>query len=253
MNSWWSNIRLLRRMADGLSLLCLLFFASVSVSWLSKREAFDIFTIYFQGDTRFITLDNVQMSLSQELDGNWFNVDLYRLRQAFLLMPWIKEASIRRVWPHQLLVRLKAYHAVAIWVKTGQLMSDDAELFAANPAEVNRHLPILDGPVGTERQVLSQYQAFSQWFAEIGLFPEVVKLSSRHAWTVSLSNGTLVKLGRQIDGNTLYERSKRLIKSWPVIVNIWGNGINYIDLRYSNGFAVAPELMQASEKRRFAY
>lgn len=206
---------------------------------MDEQKLFDITLVRLQGDTRFITLKNMQATISQELNGNLFSVDLHQVRQIILLMPWIKDVSIRRVWPNQLVVNIKAYHPVAIWRRTGQLLSDNAELFMANPAETDRHLPILEGPIGTEKQVLSQYQFFSTWFAEIGMFPESVRLSSRYAWSLSLSNGTFIELGRQTSQNILYERSIRMIKAWPMIVRIFGSRVDYVDLRYSNGLAIS--------------
>ena len=63
-------------------------------------------------------------------------------------------------------------------------------------------------------------------------------LSARYAWTVKLSNGMQVELGKERNSESLHDRSQRLVAAWPAVTERWGNDIEYADLRYPNGFAI---------------
>ena len=72
----------------------------------------------------------------------------------------------------------------------------------------------------------------------IRVTPEEVTLSPRYAWTVKLSNGMQVEIGRERNQYTLYDRCKRLTAAWGAVTQRWGKDIEYADLRYPNGFAI---------------
>ena len=59
-------------------------------------------------------------------------------------------------------------------------------------------------------------------------------LDSRGAWSMLLTNGTTVRLGR----TAAYERLQRLMSSWDVLTNQEPSPPTDVDLRYTNGFAV---------------
>ena len=63
-------------------------------------------------------------------------------------MPWVRHASVRRVWPNALAVTLEEYKPLGTW-GSDQLVSVDGELFTANQGELEEDLPAFDGPDGT--------------------------------------------------------------------------------------------------------
>jgi len=173
----------------------------------------------------------------QAQPGNFFTVDLDSARQAVEQMPWVRRASVRRVWPNALAVTLEEYKPLGTW-GSAQLVSVDGELFTANQGELDQELPAFDGPEGSAKEVVTRYRDFANWFAPLKAAPEEVTLSARYAWTVKLSNGMQVELGKERTSETLHDRSQRLVAAWPAVTERWGNDIEYADLRYPNGFAI---------------
>jgi cell division protein FtsQ len=61
-----------------------------------------------------------------------------------------------------------------------------------------------------------------------------MRLDARGAWEFDLSNGVTVRLGRrQID-----ERFEKFINAALKLVTQRGDDISYVDMRYTNGFAI---------------
>jgi cell division protein FtsQ len=61
-----------------------------------------------------------------------------------------------------------------------------------------------------------------------------LELDARGAWNLTLDNGVVVRLGRrQID-----DRFERFMLAAAKLVSQRATDINYVDMRYSNGFAV---------------
>lgn len=233
----WNNVRQLNFAANALNALAVLVLLAAGAYWLTQRPSFALHAILIDGDTEHINSPTVRASVIGRLKGNFFTVDLDVARQAFEQMPWVRRASVRRVWPNALAVTLEEYKPLGTW-GSDQLVSVDGELFTANQGELDEDLPAFDGPDGTAQEVVARYRDFTKWFAPLGATPEEVTLSPRYAWTVKLSNGTQIELGRERNQGTLFDRSQRLTVAWSALTQRWGKDIEYADLRYPNGFAI---------------
>jgi cell division protein FtsQ len=67
-----------------------------------------------------------------------------------------------------------------------------------------------------------------------GLTLNGLRLDDRGAWEIELNNGVILRLGRR----DIEERMERFLKSGSSLVSSRSPEISYIDMRYSNGFAV---------------
>jgi cell division protein FtsQ len=233
----WNNVRQLNLAANALHALLLLVLLAACGYWLIQRPNFALREIRIDGDTEHINSPTVRASVVGRLKGNFFTVDLDSARQSFEQMPWVRHASVRRVWPNALAVTLEEYKPLGTW-GTDQLVSTDGEVFTANQGELEEELPAFDGPDGSAKEVVARYQDFKKWFAPTGATPDEVTLTPRYAWTVKLSNGTQVELGRERNQDTLANRCRRLTAAWGAVTQRWGKDIEYADLRYPNGFAI---------------
>jgi cell division protein FtsQ len=233
----WNNVRQLNLAANALHVLFVFVLLAAAGYWAIQRPEFRLREIQIDGDTAHINSPTVRASVVGHLKGNFFTVDLDAARAAFEQMPWVHHASVRRVWPNALAVSLEEYTPLGTW-GDDQLVSVDGDLFTANQGELEGSLPAFDGPDGSAREVVARYRDFTKWFAPIDAKPDEVTLSERYAWTVKLSNGMQVELGRERNQDTLFDRTRRFVASWSAVTGRWGKDIEYADLRYPNGFAI---------------
>jgi cell division protein FtsQ len=233
----WNNVRQMNLASSALHAIFVLALLGAAGLYAIQRPEFRLREIKIDGDTQHINSPTVRATVIGHLKGSFFTVDLDTARAAFEQMPWVRHASVRRVWPNALAVTLEEYKPLGTW-GNDQLVSVDGDLFTANQGELDDDLPAFDGPDGTAKEVVARYHDFETWFAPLDAKPEEVTLSPRFAWTVKLSNGTQIELGRERNKDTLHERSERFVASWPAVTGRWGKEIEYADLRYPNGFAI---------------
>ncbi|PSB92392.1 cell division protein FtsQ/DivIB [Candidatus Pandoraea novymonadis] len=235
----WHNIRLLNAFVSTIVVLCVLGTLVAGGRWLIHRPFFTLRMIQVDGDVEHISDFLLRVNAVSHLHGNFFTINIESARAAFERVPWVRSASVRRVWPNRLAVTLEEYKPLATW-GDGRLVSLDGELFTANldEAENDGHLPEFTGPPGSEKDVTERYYDFVKWFAGLNMKPDSVVLSDRYAWSVRLSGGIQLALGRERDSSTLALRCQRFVQAYPEVVQRWGNQIEYADLRYPNGFAV---------------
>jgi cell division protein FtsQ len=95
-------------------------------------------------------------------------------------------------------------------------------------------LPRLNGPEGTEAQVSQRFLAAQGRMLEAGMRIAALRLDERGAWEIDLDSGVTVRLGRR----DVDERLDRFIHTASQVIAHRLTEISYVDMRYSNGFAI---------------
>lgn len=161
------------------------------------------------------------------------SVDLDAVRSAVAALPWVDSASVQRAWPHGLAVTVVEQVAAARWGESG-LLNTRGELFASAATHIPPELARLSGPPGTQSLVAARYLAAQGRLVEAGMHLTALRLDERGAWELDLADGITVRLGsRQVD-----ERFERFMVTAIKLIAQRADDIAYVDMRYSNGFAI---------------
>lgn len=226
----WDNPRLLNGAAGFLVGLATLAWAAATAYWLLHSTLFPLRTIELRTRLKEAPRAEVQATLARVGRGNFFAAPIDELRAALERLPWIRRATVRRVWPDGLEVSIEEQVPLARWA-AGGLVNQQGERFAGEAASA---LPLLSGPAGTEAELARRYARFSQLLAPLASPIERLTLSERLAWEVKLANGLELKLGR--DAQAAQAKLARFIAAYEA--KPLGALGAVVDLRYPSGFAV---------------
>jgi cell division protein FtsQ len=233
----WDNPRLLN-WAAGVLCACALAAALLGAgAALMRSSAFPLNTIRVVGDVRHVSVAQVVDALQGRVRGTFFSVDIDAIRSLFETLPWVRRAEVRRLWPDGLEVRLEEHVPLARWgrERDARLVNTYGELFRGREETA---LPVIAGPAASEGSIARRLVEFRRVLAPLGLEPKSVLLSARYAWQIDLSNGLTVKLGRDREKDDVTERLARFVAAYPHTVARLERRLEYVDLRYPNGFAV---------------
>lgn len=242
----WHDPKALNASANALLAAVTLALLAAGVWWLVQRPMFTLRTVTVDSmygmELKHVNKLTLQNGVVGKIHGNFFTTNLEQVRMAFESVPWVRRATVRREWPNQLIVGVEEHEALGTWGEDGRLLSVKGDVFTANLAEAEddgHELPQLNGPSGSEKEVLARFTQLRQWFAPLSLTPQSLSLSERYAWTVRLSNGMEVALGREQNKTTLHERVQRLVGIYPQLASRLPDGIETVDMRYQNGLALS--------------
>lgn len=212
--------------------MCLLLIA-VAYQKVNMKTVLPISSVKIEGEFKYLDKDQLREQAMPVVDGGFFSVDLVAVRNALLNLPWVEDVSVRRQWPDQLLVRVMEKQPVVFWGKDG-VLSSKGELFS--PGQIlNENLPRMNGPEGLHSSMFKELSRMQAWLLETGLYIQEIKLDARRSWTLIMQNGIELRLGR---GN-MYERLQRFASVYKNNFQSETRKIEHIDMRYTNGFAVA--------------
>lgn len=199
---------------------------------LPERE-FPIRTLKVEGTFEHVGRDEVAAVVAPLAARGFFETDVGGIRAALLELPWVRAASVRRVWPDALHVTLIEERAVARWDEGG-LVNAEGRVFHPATDETPDGLPLLKGPPRSAPQLVSSYQILQRELAPLGLAIVDLRMDARRAWELTLANGIRLTLGRQ----DAEQQVRRFASLYPGAMAARAADIEQVDLRYSNGFAV---------------
>ena len=240
----WDNATLLDGCANALYALAALLLAYAGVHAAIHSPQFPLRQLSVQGEVRHLAPGDAEAAARASATGTFFSVDLDSVRRSFEALPWVRKAEVRRVWPDRIVVALEEHVALARWgTDARRLMNTYGEVFSGELDDAAR-LPQLSGPTGSAQEVARRYGAFRQALAPLALDLRQVLLSPRYAWQLRLSNGMTLELGRDQLKEPVMERLARFVTFYAPTVGRLNRRLEYVDLRYSNGFAVrVPEIV----------
>ncbi|MCL7744508.1 cell division protein FtsQ/DivIB [Guyparkeria hydrothermalis] len=200
--------------------------------WLKLQAP--VSSIEIDGANRFVTAEAVRTELEPAKGQSIWSVDIEELRHRLLANGWLTEVRIERQWPDRLVVRLATHRPIAAWNEK-RLLSAAGRVFEPQDRPADLELPELAGPSGSQWSVWERYTSLRPVLADVGLTLSGVSMSARGSLSLSLASGAVIHAGRE----SLETRLQRLLDVYPATLAGRMEQIERIDLRYSNGFAVA--------------
>src|SRR5580704_3271341 len=228
--TWLSGVSEWRRYARRAALLALAVAALTALTWALDRP---VRVISMDGSFQRVSPGQIEKAVAPFAQAGFMSADLDGIQRAVESLPWVERARIQRRWPNSLHVTVIEQTAAARWGESG-LLNTRGELFVRSATHVPAELPRLSGPEGTESQVAQRYLSVQGRMLEAGMRIAALRLDERGAWEMDLDSGVTVRLGRrEVD-----ERIDRFIRTASQVISHRLNEVTYVDMRYSNGFAI---------------
>lgn len=177
--------------------------------------------------------DGVQKIISPMISEGFFGVDVDKIKERILQLPWVAQVVVRRVWPDLVVVAINEKKPVALW-NNNNLLSSAGELFTPDMTTYPVGLPQLAGPAGEQILMAQYYAKMNSILMPLHSKITRLELTPSMAWSLTLENGMKLSIGHK----DILTRLNHFVKVYPKIVGDRVSDVEYIDLRYPNGMAV---------------
>ena len=229
------------RITSVLGVLLLAGGAVYAGRWLLNRP---VEQVVINGEFERVSADRLESLLRPYMGQGFLATPLDLVQQQLASVPWVATARVSRKWPGTLEVTVTEEQPAARWGERG-LLNLQGRLFVSAADHIPAGLPQLDGPDGTEAEVAARYVAIQEQLVHRGLALAGLELDKRGAWSLSLSNGIQVRLGSQ----DVDVRLARFFEALDSVVAAVAADVSYIDMRYTNGFAVGWKHQRAAGEK----
>ncbi|MDH4106930.1 MAG: cell division protein FtsQ/DivIB [Gammaproteobacteria bacterium] len=189
--------------------------------------------ITVEGPFQRVSALQIEEAIADELSHGFLSADLHAIRERVAALPWIDQATVARRWPATLEIAVTEQVPAACWGEAG-LLNTRGELFVTNARHIPAELPRLSGPEDRSADVARRYLTIREQLIPMGLDVRRVHLDARGAWELTLQNGVDIRLGRR----DVDQRTDLFIDVVANIVASREADIDFVDMRYSNGFSI---------------
>lgn len=201
-------------------------------------------TLTLSGRLTHVDPAAVQRAVIPELGSGFFTTRVDHIGEAVAALPWVASVSVRREWPHTLHIDVVEEVPVARWNGDG-LMDAQGQVFVHNGDKAYASLPMLSGRDDAARDVLAQYDTLAALLQPRGIAIVALSVDARGAATVELDDGIEVRLGREDAEQRLARFSAVALPALAAKLAT----VAYVDMRYTNGFAVGWKTAAARTKQ----
>jgi cell division protein FtsQ len=232
----WDDARRVDALARALLVLAVAFAAWAGTTWLVRQPMFAFTEVVVKGPLVRANPAHIEAVIRDELAGTFFTMNLDKSRAALARVPWVRKVALRRQWPHRLEVTVEEQAPLARWNDSG-LVNTDGEVFVAS---YDDDLPQFNGPDGRSAELAARYREWTDALAPIRLSVRAVDLSARGGWRLDAASAAGNALSIEMGRDDPSARLARFIAVYGRTVGVLagsGTKIEYVDLRYRNGFA----------------
>jgi cell division protein FtsQ len=222
-----------RWLSAVLLLLVLALGAQLMHRYLSQPGRLPLRVVEVTGQFNHLVRSEIERRVAKNIDGGFFTVDMARVRQAVLAMPWVAEVGVRRVWPDTLRMQVTEQMPLARWGDDA-LVNLHGEVFAPQPMPNVDALPQLQGDTRNAPAMVAFYLKLHALLVGSDLRIARLQQNPRSEFRVYFDNGLELVLGRE----RLVRRFEEFLKVYPQLAAYSEQAPKRIDMRYQHGFAV---------------
>lgn len=238
-----ADIKLMNGLTNSLFILFILLLIFSGFQYVIKNNIKNFDMLSIRGDLVHNDISSLSDSISKKIYGNFYNLNLEKTKQIFESTPWISHAVVRRVYPNHVQVTLSEYKSKAVWGarEDMRLVDEAGKIFevAVNEDE-DESLPQLIGPEGQGKLMLKMYKEVSTALQPLKSTLQTLELNARGSWIATLDGGAHIELGRGNTVDVVNRIDKFSVSAEKMLtkLNRKSADIQYVDLRYSDGYAV---------------
>lgn len=208
---------------------------TLTAAWLlmDSGDAHEISRLQIEGELNRVSAQAVAAAVRSGLGEGFLALNLDAVKADAESLPWVARARVERLWPAGVRVRVWEREPFARWGETG-LLDTEARVFLPKAAEIPLQLPRLAGPKGREREVMEAYQRLSARLVDTPFVLAGLTLDARGEWAAQTQAGIGLHLGQSAPDEKLELLRGPVAKALRERLD----EVDYVDLRYTNGFAV---------------
>lgn len=189
-------------------------------------------SVTVEGEFHFISQERATQLIAQEIDDEFLQIDLVKIKKVLLADPWVEKVSLTRRWPDTLVVKITEQKPIARWGEG--FLNQRGEIVRVEEMKGLTHLPLLQGEEIYVGEILQQYQDLSLLLRPRGLEILALKCDSKKSWRLTLKNDVEIAIGR----DQVMEKMRRFVTVHEAQLSQFWQDVKSIDVRYSNGVAV---------------
>ena len=189
--------------------------------------------IEYVTETKRVSPDELRGISTKIYDEGFLQINLSHIKEEIEQVNWVKSVSLERRWPDQINILIEEEDIIGWWNKDS-IINSKGNLFSLDQQSLPSGLIEFYGPNGQQAIVYEKYLLFAEELTTRGILIEKVTLDFKGSWTITIRPNIALRFGKE----NISERFDRFLTIWDESLLDNLAVIEYIDLRYTEGFSV---------------
>ena len=231
--SYKSNVYQGKSQRKTIKRVILLIAVSVALFFLFSLLNQSVTKIQYVNEMKRVSPDELRGISTKIYDEGFLQINLSDIQEEIGQVNWVKSVSLERQWPDQINILIEEEDIIGWWNKDS-IINSKGNLFSLDEQSLPGGLIEFYGPNGQQAIVYEKYLLFAEELSTRGILIEKVTLDFKGSWIVTIRPNIALRLGKENIG----ERFDRFLMIWDESLLDNLAVIEYIDLRYTEGFSV---------------
>jgi cell division protein FtsQ len=231
--SYKSNVYQGKSQRKTIKRVILLIAFSVAFFFLFSLLNQSVTKIQYVNEMKRVSPDELRGISTKIYDQGFLQINLSDIKEEIGQVNWVKSVSLERQWPDQINILIEEEDIIGWWNKDS-IINSKGNLFSLDEQSLPGGLIEFYGPNGQQAIVYEKYLLFAEELSTRGILIEKVTLDFKGSWIVTIRPNIALRLGKENIG----ERFDRFLMIWDESLLDNLAVIEYIDLRYTEGFSV---------------
>ena len=190
--------------------------------------------INISGDLKRVPIQSIENHTNNLLNKRFLSFNAFEVKEKIVSLDWVESAEIIRIWPNKIDIRIIEESLLGIW-NDDLILNSSGKLYVVDQRSVPENVPRLYGPKGSEKDNMNLFIKINNLLTGRGLYLETLTLDARGSWSFTIKPKIEIKLGK----TEINQKLERFFLALDQSLLAKINKVSYIDLRYSEGLAVA--------------
>jgi cell division protein FtsQ len=190
--------------------------------------------INVSGDLKRVPLKSIENNTNSLRNKGFLSFNASVVKKKIESLDWVQSVEIIRVWPNKIDIRIMEESLLGIW-NDDLILNSSGKLYVVDQRSIPANIPRLIGPKGSEKDVMNLFIQINNLLTGRGLYLEALTLDARGSWSFTIKPKIEIKLGK----TEINQKLERFFLALDQSLLAKINKVSYIDLRYSEGLAVA--------------
>jgi cell division protein FtsQ len=227
-------IRLLLALLLLISVIWLGWQKITELKWSVKIASLPIKYVRTEGVFQYLDKADIKTALEPIVATGFLEADMQAIQQAVAALPWVDTVTVTRNWPDTIDIKVTEKKPYVRWGQDG-LITEQGFIFTPKSIAQHQHLIIVSAPEQRRVEVLEIMKGIITALEDQSLTLTEFTINKRWSWTIKLSNGLVLLLGREDQ----IKKLQRFLKTIPLLGTQQVDAMSVVDLRYPNGYAVS--------------
>ena len=163
----------------------------LSLCFLALNRPIELINV--SGDLKRVPLKSIENNTNSLRNKGFLSFNASEVKEKIESLDWVQSVEIIRQWPNKIDIKITEESLLGIW-NDDLILNSSGKLYIVDKRSVPTNIPRLNGPKGSEIDVMNLFIKIDTLLTGRGLYLEALTLDVRGSWSFTIKPKIEIKI-----------------------------------------------------------